>query len=296
MKIPCMRLCIAQFPMKIPGARKNHPSGNIFIFMHGNSIFMHENDIFCDVIFHFMPRFFHAWNFSNGGSQRAVVAKFLGYVPVWGGRRLPDIDRLTAVLPRVDDVPCRTTTIANSLVSPRVYFGRTAKWIINRSSSITATMAICKPTSSGKSVVLCLSGVRKVLCIKKKDLKISCMPLLFSCMNISFTCMKIVFPYMKMTFSCMKYYFRTWKWKVCLTIFVHGILILENVLGKILVFMHRNIMFMHGKLGRVICTHGQPGLCIRIYTSVWHSTTFCLWSKHLQGYQPYYIIRQSPHT
>ena len=147
---------------------ENHPSGNIF--MHGNSIFMHENVIFMheNVIFHFMPRFLHAWNFSNGGSQRAVVAKLLGYVPVAGGQRLPDIDRLTAVLPRVDDVPCRTTTIANSLVSPRVYFGRTAKWIINRSSSITATMAICKPTSSGKSVVLCLSGARKVLCIKKK--------------------------------------------------------------------------------------------------------------------------------
>ena len=131
-----MRLSTAQFAMKIPGARRNHPSGNIFIFMHGNSIFMHGNSIFMhensifmheNVIFHFMPRFFHACNFSNGGSQRAVVAKFLGYVTVAGGQRLPDIDRLTAVLPRVDDVPCRTTTIANSLVSPRVYFGRTAK-------------------------------------------------------------------------------------------------------------------------------------------------------------------------
>ena len=35
-----------------------------FHFMHGNIIFMHKNEIFMREIF--MPRFFHACNFSNG--------------------------------------------------------------------------------------------------------------------------------------------------------------------------------------------------------------------------------------
>ena len=51
-KIPCMKLCTAQLPMKIPGAKKICQGRNLYFHaMHGNIIFMHEI---------FMPRFVHA--------------------------------------------------------------------------------------------------------------------------------------------------------------------------------------------------------------------------------------------